>query len=61
MKLMVVVAIDIKTRCAKRESNISMFRPLFEQKTPRRLVYAPALPILTSVALQYRLIHSFIV
>ena len=24
-----------------------MFRPLFEQKTPHRLVYAPALPPLT--------------
>ena len=31
------VDIGSKIRCAKRERDISMFRPLFEQKTPRRL------------------------
>ena len=48
MKFWELVAISSKTRCAKRESDISMFGPLFEQKTPRRLVYAPALPLLSS-------------
>ena len=48
MKIQVVVDIGSKIRCAKRERDISMFRPLFEQKTPRRLVYAPALPMVRS-------------
>ena len=40
--------ISSKIRCAKQKSDISMFGALFEQKTPRRLVYALALPLLSS-------------
>ena len=53
MKIQEVVDIGYKIRCAKRESDISIFRPLFEQKTPRRLVYTLALPLLRSIFVIY--------